>query len=178
MSMWLRFSAYSFLTSFFSVIICVTASSTVMASLSADVRIRSINLSVSSINKDQTCATKQHLTTPHTCWISDTDRNKTPAHEHAEEFCRVNNNISRTKPRSRSSVLNITGSIARSASRRYLVYSEADFEALHRWGWNAKFHPHRCNDKGVRPQKLKFLLNARFSQNLQSLYLISGWVRC
>jgi len=22
----------------------------------------------------------------------------------------------------------------------------------------AKFHPHRCNDKGVRPQKLKFLL--------------------
>jgi len=38
----------------------------------------------------------------------------------------------------------ITGSIARSASRRYLIYSEADYEVfsprrgntLHRWGWN------------------------------------------
>jgi len=72
----------------------------------------------------------------------------------------------------------ITGSIARSASRRYLVYSEADFEVflsrrgdtLHRWGeiWHggdAKFHPHRCNDKGVGPQKLKFLL--RFDQNVK-----------
>ena len=49
----------------------------------------------------------------------------------------------------------------------------------------AKFHPYRCNDKGVGPQKLKFLLSfdqnveykrrtARFSQNLQSLYAISG----
>jgi len=28
-----------------------------------------------------------------------------------------------------------------------------------------KFHPHRCNDKGVRPQKLKFLL--RFDQNVE-----------
>jgi len=28
---------------------------------------------------------------------------------------------------------------------------------------HAKFHPHRCNDKGVGPQKLKFLL--RFDQN-------------
>jgi len=27
----------------------------------------------------------------------------------------------------------------------------------------AKFHPHWCNDKGVGPQKLKFLL--RFDQN-------------
>ena len=53
----------------------------------------------------------------------------------------------------------------------------------------AKFHPHRCNDKGVGPQKVKFLLIidqnveykrtagaylgvslGRFSQNLQSLY--------
>ena len=54
----------------------------------------------------------------------------------------------------------------------------------------AKFHPHRCNAKGVGPQKLKFLLRfdqnveykrlvggvslARFSRKLQSLYLISG----
>ena len=65
----------------------------------------------------------------------------------------------------------ITGSIARSACRRYLIYSEADFEVdtLHRWGWNlalcAKLHPHRCNDKGVGSQKLKFLL--RFDQNVE-----------
>jgi len=56
---------------------------------------------------------------------------------------------------------------------RYLVYSEADFEAFRPagatrctdWGeiWHltgpllhAKFRPHRCNDKGVGPQKLKF----------------------
>jgi len=30
---------------------------------------------------------------------------------------------------------------------------------------NAKFHSHRCNDKGVGPQKLKFLL--RFDQNVE-----------
>ena len=29
----------------------------------------------------------------------------------------------------------------------------------------AKFHPHRCNDKGVGPPKLKFLL--RFDLNLE-----------
>jgi len=29
----------------------------------------------------------------------------------------------------------------------------------------AKFHPHRCNDKGVGPPKLKFLL--RFDQNME-----------
>jgi len=29
----------------------------------------------------------------------------------------------------------------------------------------AKFHPHRCNDKGVGPPKLKFLL--RFDQNVE-----------
>ena len=29
----------------------------------------------------------------------------------------------------------------------------------------AKFHPHRFNDKGVGPQKLKFLL--RFDQNVE-----------
>ena len=29
----------------------------------------------------------------------------------------------------------------------------------------AKFHPHRCNDKGVGPPKLKFLL--RFDRNVE-----------
>jgi len=33
--------------------------------------------------------------------------------------------------------------------------------SLHR----AKFHPHLCNDKGVGPQKLKFLL--KFDQNAE-----------
>jgi len=47
--------------------------------------------------------------------------------------------------------------MARSASRRYLIYSEADLVG--------KFHPDRCNDKGVGPQKLKFLL--RFDQNVE-----------
>ena len=66
----------------------------------------------------------------------------------------------------------ITGSIARSATCRYLVYSEADFEVFRPAGetlctmgvkfvvaegtkgplLHAKFHPHRCNDKGVGPQ--------------------------
>ena len=67
---------------------------------------------------------------------------------------------------------------------RYLVYSEADFDVFRPAGatrctdggeiWHgggfgpllhAKFHPHRCNDKGVRPPKLKFLL--RFDQNVE-----------
>jgi len=58
--------------------------------------------------------------------------------------------------------------------------------------FTVEFHPHRCNDKGVGPPKLKLLLRfdrnvkynapqgripCRFSQNLQSLYLISGCVR-
>ena len=30
---------------------------------------------------------------------------------------------------------------------------------------HAKFHPHRCNDNGVGPQKLKFLL--KFDQNVE-----------
>ena len=72
----------------------------------------------------------------------------------------------------------ISGSIARSASRRYLVYSEADFEVFRpaeatrctdgvKFGTEegAKFHPHRCNHKGVGPQKLKFLLI--FDQNVE-----------
>jgi len=75
----------------------------------------------------------------------------------------------------------------RSASRRYLVYSEADFEVFHPTGARRyvaqmgvkfrkeegtkgplpmpNFTPHRCNDKGVGPQKLKFLL--RFNQNVE-----------
>jgi len=91
---------------------------------------------------------------------------------------------------------------------RYLIYSEADFEVFRpagatrcTCGWNlawrslqAKFHPHRCNDKGVGPPKLKFLLRfdrnveykhragayplRDFHKNLQSLYLISVCVRC
>jgi len=46
---------------------------------------------------------------------------------------------------------------------------------LHRWGWNlarrsgpllhAKFHPHRCKDKGIGPPKLKYLLI--FDQNVE-----------
>ena len=67
---------------------------------------------------------------------------------------------------------------------RYLVYSEADFEVFRpagatrctnrgeiwhgggdRRGLHAKFHPHRCNDKGVGPPKLKFLL--RFDRNVE-----------
>ena len=64
---------------------------------------------------------------------------------------------------------------------RYLVYLEADFEVFRPAGatrcndggeiWHgggalhAKFHPHRCNDKGAGPPKLKFLL--RFDQNVE-----------
>ena len=42
---------------------------------------------------------------------------------------------------------------------RYLVYSEADFEVFHPAGAT------RCTDKGVGPQKLKFLL--RFDRNVE-----------
>jgi len=62
-----------------------------------------------------------------------------------------------------------TVSIARSAKRRYLSYSEseANFEVFrpaeatlctdggeiwHGGGDRAKFHPHRCNGKGIGPQ--------------------------
>jgi len=57
---------------------------------------------------------------------------------------------------------------------RYLVYSEADFEVFRPAGairctegplLRAKFHPHRCNDKGVGPPKLKYLL--RFDRNVE-----------
>jgi len=74
--------------------------------------------------------------------------------------------------------INITGSIARSASRPYSVYLEPILrffapQARHvapmgvKFGMeaHAKFHRQQCNDKGVRPQKLKFLL--RFDQNVE-----------
>ena len=70
---------------------------------------------------------------------------------------------------------------------RYLVYSEADFVVFRPAGatrctdggeiWHgvpsyvfgpllrARFHPHWCNDKGVGPPKLKFLLT--FDRNLE-----------
>ena len=61
---------------------------------------------------------------------------------------------------------------------RYLVYAEANFEVFRPAGatrctdggeiWHllhAKFHPHRFNDKGVGPPKLKFLL--RFDRNVE-----------
>ena len=78
----------------------------------------------------------------------------------------------------------VTSSIARSASRWYLIYSEADEvfrpagatgctnggEIWHGGGTEGsllrtKFHPHRCNNKGVGPKKLKFL--HRFDQNVE-----------
>ena len=65
-----------------------------------------------------------------------------------------------------------------------LIHSEADFEVFRPAGatrctdggevWrgegigpllHAKFHPHRCNDKGVGPPKVKFL--HRFDQNVE-----------
>ena len=78
----------------------------------------------------------------------------------------------------------ITGSMRAAQACRYLIYSEADFEVSRPEGASrctdggeiwlgggdrssllcAKFHPHRCNDKGVGPQKLKFLL--RFDRNV------------
>jgi len=71
---------------------------------------------------------------------------------------------------------------AAQSAHRYLSYSEADFEVFHPagvtrrtdWGeiWHgrgpllrAKFHPHQCNDKGIGPPKLKFLLT--FDQNVE-----------
>jgi len=78
----------------------------------------------------------------------------------------------------------VTYNNAQSVNCRYLIYSEADFEVFrpsvatrctdggeiwHGEGdlplFHAKFHPHRCNDKGVGPQKRKFLLI--FDQNVE-----------
>ena len=38
----------------------------------------------------------------------------------------------------------------------------------------AKFHPHRCNDKGVGPPKLKFLL--RFCTSFQVALGVKIWL--
>ena len=66
-----------------------------------------------------------------------------------------------------------TGSIACSTKRRYLSYWEGDFEFFCPIGWyvvpmevkfsrkvhsNFIFHPNRCNDNGIWPQKLKILV--------------------
>ena len=89
--------------------------------------------------------------------------------------------------KSKKSLFNyiITGSIVLRASRWYFIHSEADFEVSRPAGatcctdggeiWHgggdlcpllrAKFHPHRWNNKGAVPQKLKFLL--RFDQNVE-----------
>jgi len=67
---------------------------------------------------------------------------------------------------------------------RFRGFSPRRGDTLHRLRWNlacrrgtlhgggdqgpllhAKFHPNRCNDNGVGPQKLKFLL--RFDQNVE-----------
>jgi len=54
----------------------------------------------------------------------------------------------------------------------YLSYSEANFEVFRPTeatrctdGGDAKFRPHRCNDKGIETSKLTFLL--RFDQNVE-----------
>jgi len=68
----------------------------------------------------------------------------------------------------------ITGSIERSAKRQYISYSEGDFEVFCPEGatrctfgplLRTKFHPHRCNDKGIGPPKLKILL--KFDQTAE-----------
>jgi len=70
----------------------------------------------------------------------------------------------------------VTGRIAHSAKRRYISYSKADFEVFRPVGatrctdWvklgteestkgpllRAKFHRHRCIDKGIGPPKLNY----------------------
>ena len=67
----------------------------------------------------------------------------------------------------------ITGSIARSAKRRYFSYSEADFEVFRPAGairgtdgseiWHGGppclISPHQCNDKGIEPKNWNFYWN-------------------
>jgi len=51
-------------------------------------------------------------------------------------------------------------------SAGYLIYSEADFEDFRPSGaTRCTDGPHRCNDKGIGPLKLKFLLI--FGQNVE-----------
>jgi len=54
---------------------------------------------------------------------------------------------------------------------RFWSFSPRRGDTLHQWGWKLarkrgpfQISPHRCNDKGVGPPKLKFLL--RFDQNV------------
>ena len=89
-----------------------------------------------------------------------------------------------------------TGSIVPSASRRFLIYSEADFEVFHPAGatrrcadggeiWHegpllrTKFHPIGATTRVYRTPKTEIFTQlslARFSQNLQSLLLKFGWI--
>ena len=84
----------------------------------------------------------------------------------------------------------VTGSIVRSANLpvfnllrgRFWGFSPRSGDTLHRWRWNlawwrgpkggdlwfpppCQISPHRCNNKGVGPPKLKLLL--RFDQNVE-----------
>jgi len=68
---------------------------------------------------------------------------------------------SRTKLCDVVQVAIFTGTIARSAKRRYLSYSEVFRPA----GVTHCIYPHRFNDKGIGPSKLKFLL--RYDQNVE-----------
>ena len=78
-------------------------------------------------------------------------------------------------------------------SAGYLIYSEADFEDFRPTGatrctdgseiWHgggpllrAKFHPHRCNDKGIGPLKLKILLI--FGQNVEYIHPAGAYPLC
>jgi len=78
----------------------------------------------------------------------------------------------------------IIGSIAHSATHRFLTYSEADFEVIrparatcctnggeiwHGGGdqrslLRAKFHPHRCKNKSIVTPKLKFDQNVEYKR--------------
>jgi len=60
-------------------------------------------------------------------------------------------------------LLIITGSIARSAKRRYLSYSEADFEVATRCTDGDEIW-HRGGDRPSYIQKMKFLLNINAPQ--------------
>jgi len=94
---------------------------------------------------------------------------------------------------SKESNLSITGSIASSATRRYLIYSEAHFQVFRPTGatrctdgvkfgmeigplLHAKFHAYRCNGKGIGHPKMKFLL--RFDQNVENRHLAGVYPLC
>jgi len=64
-----------------------------------------------------------------------------------------------------------TGSIAHSAKRRYLNYSEADFEGFRLL--RAKLHPIGATIRVCRTPKLKFLL--RFDQNVECKRPAGAW---